>query len=145
MRKQTQIKKLRGEVPSRLKKTNDLPAYLKRIKYPGSFTTKHKKKCREIIEYLNQQGAVASVDLDLIFQYIESYFAIEVLQQLLQEQLVMKDVEEAAKISPMLSRERTANSKLASMLGIGAKSRQNISAFDKDNKEDKSDPLSNLV
>ena len=145
MRKQTQIKKLRGEVPSRLKKTNDLPAYLKRIKYPASFTTKHKKKCKEIIEYLNQQGAVASVDLDLIFQYIESYFAIEVLQQLLQEQLIMKDVEEAGKISPMLSRERTANSKLASMLGIGAKSRQNISAFDKDNKEDKSDPLTNLV
>ena len=145
MRKQTQVKKLRGEVPSRLKKTTDLPAYLKRIKYPASFSAKHKKKCREIIEYLNQQGAVASVDLDLIFQYIESYYAIEVLQQLLQEQLIMKDVEEAAKISPMLSRERTANSKLAGMLGIGAKSRQNISAFDKDNKEDKSDPLTNLV
>jgi hypothetical protein len=31
------------------------------------------------------------------------------------------------------------------MLGIGAKSRQNISAFDKDVKEDKEDPLAKLA
>jgi P27 family predicted phage terminase small subunit len=145
MRKGTKVKQLRGEVPSRTKKTNDLPAYLKRPKYPASFLAKHKKKCKEIINYLNQQGAVASVDLDLIFQYCESYFAIESLQQLLQEALIKKDIEEAGKISPMLSRERTANSKLAAMLGVGAKSRQNISAFDKDVKEDKEDPLAKLA
>lgn len=145
MRKETKVKQLRGEVPSRTKKTNDLPAYLKRPKYPASFLAKHKKKCKEIINYLNQQGAVASVDLDLIFQYCESYFAIESLQQLLQEALIKKDIEEAGKISPMLSRERTANSKLAAMLGVGAKSRQNISAFDKDVKEDKEDPLAKLA
>ena len=145
MRKETKVKQLRGEVPSRTKKTTDLPTYLKRPKYPDSFTPKHKKKCKEIIAYLNQQGAVASVDLDLIFQYCESYFAIESLQQLMQEALVKKDVEEAGKVSPMLSRERTANSKLAAMLGIGAKSRQNISAFDKDVKEDKEDPLAKLA
>lgn len=145
MRKTTTVKKLRGEVPSRVTKTAQLPAYLKRVKYPASFLAKHKKKCKEIIEYLNQQGAVASVDLDLIFQYVESIFAIETLQQLLQEALLKKDVEEAGKISPMLSRERTANSKLAAMLGIGAKSRQNISAFDKDNREDKNDPLTNII
>jgi len=145
MRKETKVKQLRGDVPSRTKKTNDLPAYLKRPKYPASFLAKHKKKCKEIINYLNQQGAVASVDLDLIFQYCESYFAIESLQQLMQEALVKKDIEEAGKISPMLSRERTANSKLAAMLGVGAKSRQNISAFDKDVKEDKEDPLAKLA
>ncbi len=145
MRKETKVKQLRGEVPSRTKKTNDMPVYLKRPKYPASFLAKHKKKCKEIINYLNQQGAVASVDLDLIFQYCESYFAIESLQQLLQEALIKKDIEEAGKISPMLSRERTANSKLAAMLGVGAKSRQNISAFDKDVKEDKEDPLAKLA
>ena len=145
MRKETKIKQLRGEVPSRKAKTNSLPAYLKRPKYPASFLPKHRKKCKEIINYLNQQGAVASVDLDLIFQYCESYFAIESLQQLLQEALIQKDIEDAGKISAMLSRERTANSKLASMLGIGAKSRQNISAFDKDVKEDKEDPLAKLA
>jgi phage terminase small subunit len=63
----------------------------------------------------------------------------------MQETLINKDVDEAGKISAMLSRERTANSKLASMLGIGAKSRQNISAFDKDVKEDKEDPLAKLA
>jgi P27 family predicted phage terminase small subunit len=145
MRKETKIKQLRGEVPSRKAKTDSLPAYLKRPKYPASFLPKHRKKCKEIINYLNQQGAVASVDLDLIFQYCESYFSIEVLQQLMQETLINKDVDEAGKISAMLSRERTANSKLASMLGIGAKSRQNISAFDKDVKEDKDDPLAKLA
>ena len=99
MRKETKVKQFRGEVPSRTKKTNDLPTYLKRPKYPASFLAKHKKKCKEIINYLNQQGAVASVDLDLIFQYCESYFAIESLQQLMQEALVKKDIEEAGKIS----------------------------------------------
>jgi len=137
----TTQKRLKQEVPSRNRQTKELPPYLKRIKYPASFTANHRKKCKEIINYLNTMGVVASVDLDLIFQYVESYLAIESLQQLLQEALLKKDIEEASKVSPMLSRERTANTKLAAMLGIGAKSRQNIQAFDKDVKEDKEDAL----
>ena len=116
-------------MPARKTKSKKQTTF-KRIVFPYWFDNQHKKKTREIIAYLESNNALHHVDLDLIFSYVSAIFAITKLEHKFNLTLNTANTQEMSELSRMLNRERTSLKALAQMLGIGAKSRHNISSFD---------------
>ena len=116
-------------MPARKTKSKKQTTF-KRIVFPYWFDNQQKKKTREIISYLESNNAIHHVDLDLIFSYVSAIFAITKLEHKFNLTLNTANTQEMSELSKMLNRERTSLKALAQMLGIGAKSRHNISSFD---------------